>query len=134
MANIKNGTIIQYVFDKKNIYMVLGILDDTHYLMIRVRRKDGRFDIKRFITRQISLERNYSKIFDENEFFGLDKRDQDIFEEFRAYVKNCNISFSTNISSFTYKHFNPPITINSFKNVVLMGIDLKKYKDYCKNI
>lgn len=134
MAYIKKGTLVQYVFDKKNIYMVLDLIDDTHYLMLRVKRKDGRFDIKRMLIRQIALERDYSKLFVEHEFFGLDKRDQDIFEDFRNYVRNTNISYSFNSSSCTYKHFSPPVTTYSFENIILMGIDLKKYKDYCKNI
>lgn len=134
MLNIKKGTILQYVFDKKNIYMVIDKLEDNYYLMMRVRRKDGRFDINRILTRQISLERDYTKIFNENESFGLDVRDKIIFEDFKNYVRNCNISYSSNNSTNTYNHLNKPIKIIYFKNIILMGINLKKYKDYCKKI
>lgn len=125
MSRFKKGDLYKY---NKNVYMLIEELEHNTFYLIRVRRTDGRFDIKN--SKQISLSKEYL-LKEEN--LNLDKRDLEIYNEFKKYVTKTNFKCNFSVKEYTYTNFNPVFKIRSIENFKC-NIQLTKYKKYSNNL
>lgn len=131
----KKGDLIRFncYSMSHSVYMIVGKLEDDRYYLIRIKRKDRRFDIKRTINMTLHFKLDYINLVD-IENLNLDKRDLDIFNDFHNYILNNNFKFEYKSYTYNYKIKKNKYSYTDYTNIVVYNLNLSKYKKYSNKV
>lgn len=100
------------------------------FLAIRVSIKTNRFNIKhQFIASEDGFKSKYYEIKDD---YKIDKRDVEIFNKFKEYIKLNK--FEIKCDSIAHKYHHLKETYYYHNNIRIKSINLKEFKQYSNNI
>jgi hypothetical protein len=114
--------------------MIIGILESQYrkgesFLAIQIKNKNGRFvyNSKKIKSiSQITDKKNY--YWEVLEEVSIDKRDENILNEFIDYVNGFNFEIQSNCRQYSIKND----TFYHFWGMRIMNGNFKKFKDYIK--
>lgn len=118
---------------KHSVYMVIDKLEFDRYFLIRIKRKDRRFDIKRTLTMTLDMKStNYNLVNIED--LNLDKRDLEVFDDFHNYILSNNFKSTFKTNTYSYKYGKDHYEYTTYTNVVVSNLNLSKYKKYSNKL
>lgn len=125
---------LQHYGLRKSIFMVIEHLENDNYFLIRVKRKDGRFDIRYNLNMYLNNKKHLNYILIDNNDFLLDKRDLNIFNDFQEYISNNHFKTFFKSNEITYLIDKKRWSYINYFDIKINNLNLSKYKKYSNKV